>query len=258
MGPDMKVGYFRKDVPSLPFSRLGPGGIGYERGIYSFQGVKEAEINLPEDRILSPIDYHAGKVINKLIEFGPDGLSKLDFRWLFIFKASLEIRNPKKLKGIQDMAHSLLMVYRGESEVEREVLEYIEGHPELSRNLPLQNLGVIICNTARTFQRELKYWGVVDFPGRKRQLLLSDFPFIRTFGVCYPNSVCALPLSPWKVALGFKTIETGKIYVHGISRRVLLSLINESSFAQATRYIYALDETPRRFLENRLRAEVPS
>ena len=259
MGSDKKVGLFRKDVPSLPFSRHGPKHTAFDRGIYSFEGIKEAEINLVEKRVMSPIDNYAAKVIDRLLKFGPSGLSKNDLDWLFVFKASLEMRNPTRLKSMQDMAYSLITEdLTDRSEVEREVLEFIEDHPELHRNIPLQGLGPIICNTARRFRSYLKHWGVVEFTGRRKNLLLSDFPCIRTTGVGRPNAVFALPLSPRKAVLGFKTLETQQIYLGGMSRGELLSRINESSFAQTTRCIYALDETPRLFLERRLRSEVRS
>ena len=140
------------------------------------------------------------------------------------------------------MAYSLITEdLTDRSEVEREVLEFIEDHPELHRNIPLQGLGPIICNTARRFRSYLKHWGVVEFTGRRKNLLLSDFPCIRTTGVGRPNAVFALPLSPRKAVLGFKTLETQQIYLGGMSRGELLSRINESSFAQTTRRIYALE-----------------
>ena len=136
------------------------------------------------------------------------------------------------------MAHSVLTDdLMPKHECDREVLEYIERHPELPRNVSLQGLGEFIRNTARTFQRELKYWGVVEFPVGRKQLLLSDFPCIRTTGVGKPDVVFALPLSPWKAVLGFKTIETQRMYVDGMTRRELHTRINESSIHWTTRYI---------------------
>ena len=254
-GSDKKVGIFRKDVPGLPFSRRSPQSTGYDEGIYSFQGVKKPEINLVEERVMQPIDDHAAQVIDKLFKSGSSELSNEDVRWLFIFAESLEMRNPTKLKSMKDMADSLMTDDpEGGSELDREVLEFIKGHPELSSNLPLRILGPIICDRARIVQTELKYCGVVDFTGQRNHLLLSDSPCIRTTGVDDPNVVFALPLSPWKAVLGFKTTETQQKLLGDNHRGKLLSAINESSFAQTTRRIYALDETPRRFLEARLGA----
>ena len=259
MGSDKKIGLFRKDVPGLPFARRSPKSTGFDRGIYSFQGVKAAEINLVEERVMQPIDSNAARVIDRLLKFGSAKLCSGDVRWLFIFAESLEMRNPTKLKSIKDMAHSLMTDdLEGGSESDRKILEFIEGHPELLSNLPLKNLGSITSDSARIVQTELKFCGVVDFTGQRNHLLLSDSPCIRTTGVADPDVVFALPLSPRKAVLGFKTRETQQKLLGDIPRGRLLSLINESSFAQTTRRIYALNETPRRFLEARLRAGVRS
>ncbi len=258
MGSDKKIGLFRKDVPGLPFSRRSPKATGFDRGSYSFQGVKAAEINLVEEQVMQPIDDNAARVIDKLLESGADKLSSEDVRWLFIFAESLEMRTPVKLKSMKDMAHSLMIDgLDSRSESDREILEFIEGHPELHGNLPLKNLGSIISDSARIVQSELKFCGVVDFTGQRNHLLLSDSPCIRTTGVADPGVVFALPLNPWKAVLGFKTMETQQRFLGDIPRGRLLSRINESSFAQTTRRIYALNETPRRFLETRLKAEMP-
>ena len=259
MGSDKKIGLFRKDVPGLPFARRSPKFTGFDRGIYSFQGVKAAEINLVEEHVMQPIDDNAARVVDKLLKFGSAKLCREDVRWLFIFAESLETRNPTKLKSLKDMAHSLMTGgLEGGSESDRRILEYIAGHPELPSNLALKNLGSIISDSARTMQIELKFCGVVDFTGQRNHLLLSDSPCIRTTGVADPDVAFALPLSPWKAVLGFKTRETQEKLLGDIPRGRLLCRINESSFAQTTTRIYALNETPRRSLEASLRAEIRS
>ena len=253
---DETVGVFRIDVPKLHFSRRSPGGAGYEHGLYSLKGVKETETNLVEEKVFGPIDNYAAPVIRRLLEFASPRLSGEEFEWLTIFAASLEMRNPKNIGEMKDMMDSELKddPHLGD-EVYRKLLE---SNSEIVTNETLQNLGVFIVNTARTFRTELKYWRVEDFTGGRKHLLLSDFPCIRTNGVGYPDVVFALPLSPWKALLGFKTLETQQFHLGNTSRGVLVSRINESSLNQTTSYIYALDDEPRRFLEKRLRSEVPS
>lgn len=258
MDSDETVGVFRIDVPKLHFSRRSPRGAGYERGLYSLKGVKQTETNLVEELVFGPIDNNAAPVIKKLLEYGAPRLSEEEFESLTIFAASLEMRNPKNIRKMKKMARSLLtddLLPRYEED--RKLLEFIESNPEIVKesveNATLQNLFPIIGNTTRIFQAELKYWRLEDFTGGRKHLLLSDFPCIRTNGLGYRDVVLALPLSPWKALLGFKTLETRQQLLGDISRGLLVSRINESSFNQTTRYIYALNDEPRRFLEKKLR-----
>ena len=52
MGPDCKVGSFRKDLPGMPYSRLSPRATGYEEGVYSLKGVPEEDINAVKRKFL--------------------------------------------------------------------------------------------------------------------------------------------------------------------------------------------------------------
>ena len=252
---ESKIGYFRMDKPGLPFSRTGLKYAGCDRGIYSLHGVKEEDINVVEERILSPIDDKAAKVIRKVIADDYYELSADDFQWLIQFQASLELRNPRRLRELQHMAQS-----RIEDSVvpklkgDRDALEYLEGHPEFARNTVLRGLYVFIINYAQRFVTELKCWGVRKFPAGKKHLLLSDFPCIRTDGLRKPHAVFALPISPRKAVLGFKTKETQQMYLNHMAESELFTRINVSSLEQAEKYIYALDDTPRRFLRNSLRS----
>ena len=169
-------------------------------------------------------------------------ISDEEFERLTIFAASLEMRNPKNIRKMKEMALSLLLDdLLPRYEDDRKLLEFIESNPEIVKervgNATLQNLDPIIGNTTRRFQTELKYWKVEDFTGGRKHLLLSDFPCIRTNGVGYPDVVFALPLSPWKALLGFKTVETQQKLLGDISRGLLVSRINESSLNQTTRYL---------------------
>ena len=216
-----------------------------------------------EKLVCGPIDNKAAPVIKKLLEYASPRLSYEEFEWLTIFAAALEMRTPKNVRKMKEIALSLLKNdLLPQYEDDRKVLEFIESNSEIVKerveNATLQNLGAIIGDTTRTFQTELKYWRVEDFTGGRKHLLLSDNPCIRTTGVGYPDVVLALPLSPWKALLGFKTLETQQLHLRDTSRGVLVSRINESSLNQTTSRIYALDDTPRRFLKNRLRRIVIS
>ena len=249
-GFDKKVGVFRKDVSGLPYSRLSPRSTGFEQGVYSFQGVPEEDIDLVEEKVMKPIDSNGAQVINKILESGLSEIYNKDIDWILVLIASLELRDPVHLQNMKEVVHSLMTdELEGGSQLETELLKFIEGHPEISSNLLLRKLGSYIHDRAQIFKKELGYFGLVDFTGQRDYLLLSDYPCIRTTGVGNPDVVLALPISPWKAILVFKTDEARQKLSGDIRHPYLLSAINRDSFHQATSRIYALDETPKHFLE---------
>ncbi len=256
MGSDDKVGSFRKDIPGLRYSRHSPKYTGFERGIYSFQGVAEADIDLVEEKVLKPIDDLGAKAINKILESGFSEIDNKNVYWLLTIMASLELRRPDRIESVEKIAYSVIADEIDDgSELARQLLEIVEKHPEIVSNLPLKNLGLHISSQANILRKELKSFALLDFTGERNHLLLSDFPIIRTNGLEDPNVVVALPLSPWKAVLGFKTPDARYELMNRNPHEILLSAINRESLRQATRRIYALDETPRSFLEVSLEAE---
>ena len=141
------------------------------------RGLKRRKPISWKKRCLGQLTNYAAPVIRRLLEFASPRLSGEEFEWLTIFAASLEMRNPKNIGEMKDMMDSELKddPHLGD-EVYRKLLE---SNSEIVTNETLQNLGVFIVNTARTFRTELKYWRVEDFTGGRKHLLLSDF---RVFG----------------------------------------------------------------------------
>ena len=263
MGSDDKVGWFRKDIPRMPYSRGSPKSTGLERGIYSFQGVAEADIDLVEEKVLKAIDDLGAKAIDKILESGFSEIDNKDVHRLLNIMASLELRRPDRIEDLKEIAHSKIVEdIEDGSELAEMFLGIVECHPEIVSNLPLKNLGLYISSQARMLAEELHAFLLVDFTkvnltNQRDHLLLSDFPIIRTNGLEDPNVVVALPLSPWKAVLGFKTPDARYELMNRNPPKILLSAINRDSLHQATRRIYALDETPRSFLEVNLEADRP-
>lgn len=254
--PDNRVGVFRKDIPGMPYSRRSPKSTGYEQGVYSLKGVRDADINIVEEKVLKAIDSSSAQVINKVLNYGLSEMSNKDVDWLLIFAAGLELRHPDHIESGEKIAYSVIADEIDDgSELARQLLEIVEKHPEIVSNLPRKNLGLHISSRANILRKELKSFALLDFTGERNHLLLSDSPLIRTNGLDDPNVVVVLPISPWKVVLGFKTAMARHTLLRSNSPANLLSAINKDSLHQTTRRIYALNDTPRRFLEVSLEAE---
>ena len=150
MGPDDMIGAFRKDIPGLPYSRLSPKGTGYERGIYSLEGVPEEDKNLVEDRVFKLIDDIGAKAINKILDSGLSEIDSTDVHWFLTLAASLELRRPARIEDLKEIAHSKIVEdIEDGSELAEMVLGIVERHPEIASNLPLKNLGLYISSYTR-------------------------------------------------------------------------------------------------------------
>ncbi len=159
-----------------------------------------------EERVLSLIDSNSAQVINKLLKSGLSEMANKDVEWLYILVASLELRHPDHIESVKEMAYSVIADDIDDGfELTRQVLETMEKHPEIASNLPRKNLGLHISSRANILRKELRSLALMDFTDERDHLLLSDLPLIRTKGVEDPNVVVALPISPWKLVLGFKT-----------------------------------------------------
>ena len=199
---------------------------------------------------MKPIDDNSSKAINRILQSGSsDEVSNEDVDHLLMLVASLELRSPARIENIKDSFYSLMMDgLEDGSQSEKQLLAFLESHPGESRNLGLNAIVLGILDRKRILKKELRYF-VKDFTGQENHLLLSDYPCIRTTGVGDPNVILALPISPWKVLLGFKTTETLQMTLGVAPSATLLSAINKFSFSQTRTRIYALDERPRKFLE---------
>lgn len=250
-GRDRKIGVFRIDGSELRYSRKSPKSMGFKHGLYALEGVKEEEVNVVEEKLFGPIDNYSALIVRKLLEPDVPRISDNEFDWLAHFVAALEMRTPRKVREMKEMASSVLEDdLRSESEVNSELREFIEHNSELIKkkvdNATLQNLGPIIGDAAKRFREFLTYWKIEKFPEGKKHLFLSDHPCMRSKGVGYLDSVLALPLSPYKLLLGFRNREMANSSITGPE---LLRKVNLASLDCTERYLCTLGDYPRLFLE---------
>ena len=95
-------------------------------------------------------------------------------------------------------------------------------------------------------------WWLYNFRDQDNHLLIADRPCIFTTGLDDPDLIIILPLGPRKAFMATKNDHTSDILKQQRPKDLLIR-INESSLGQAQKYIWALDDSPRRFIANRLR-----
>lgn len=93
-------------------------------------------------------------------------------------------------------------------------------------------------------------WWLWDFSDAPYNLLLADHPCIFTRGIDDPKLVVALPISPWKAFMATQSERTSDLLRRQRPRDLAMRM-NES-LCQARVRIYGRDQSPSRFIRNRL------
>ena len=257
---------FRLDVPGLPSKRWAPKATGYEHDLYALTTSSVAGIDRQsvETGFLQHLDDSAAKVLHTLSTTGFTDLSRVDRDAWICFVLSLFSRIPESIALIDEVGHAHLNASLGDEPEEYDAIadasdpptltDWVEEHvPGLIENFGRMSLPTFICNPG-TGEKILRMkWMLWDFSGQQNHLLLSDRPCIATAGMDDPNLVIALPIGPWKA---FMAIKTDRVF--SIMRRqdpkTLLMRMNESAVTNAKTRIYGRDDSPRRFILNRLRS----
>ncbi len=126
-----------------------------------------------------------------------------------------------------------------------------QQYPGLIENFGLSFFHELVDNQEiGTKILKMKWW-LWDFSEAPYDLLLSDHPCIFVHGLDDPDCVIALPIHPRKAFMATRSDEVAKI-MRNQRQRDLAVRLNESSVNQARARIYACNESPRRFIKNRL------
>ncbi len=261
--PDGRVEAFRFDLPNLVSARRAPVGTGYEENLYSLTRDKVAGMDkhAVERHLLSHIDTAAAGVMQKLLT---TGLKSIAFEercdWIR-FLVSLRLRQPHMIDLLRTQAAEGLRKSLASDPEEYEPFAGPDDPPTLEAWAESRFPGVVE-NFGMSFFHELvnswdaakkllpMKWWLWDFSTCGNELLLADQPCIFTSGIDDPELMVALPISPAKAFMMTRSDRAADA-LRGQVPKVLLQRLNESSLNNFKARIYATDQGPRRFLENR-------
>ena len=261
---DGKLEVFRLDIQGFPSSRRGSRYTGFDNDLYALTKEKIAgmEKQAVETRFLKLIDSKAANVRKKMMSHGFKTLTPEDKVDWARFLMSLRLRQPDIVNMLKhESAEHLKKTLNEQSE------EYIElaatdvpltleewteeQYPGLIENFGLSYFHELVDNPKYGNKILRMKWYLWDFSNTSYDLLLSDHPCIFTSGVDDSNCVIALPIHPKKAFLATQNDSV----VQNLQRQHLKDLVmrlNESSVNQTRVRIYARNESPRRFIENRV------
>ncbi|BBO69294.1 hypothetical protein DSCA_32240 [Desulfosarcina alkanivorans] len=215
-----------------------------------------------EKHFLSIIDNNAARIRNKLEKDGLKSLTIEDRMDWARFLMSLRLRQPDIVEMLKRESAQHLKATLNDQPEEYEELAAPEDAPTLEEWTKEQYPGLIenfglsffhkLVDNPEICTKILKMkWWLWDFSKAPYDLLLSDHPCIFVHGIDDPNCVIALPIHPRKAFMATRSDEVAKVMRNQRPRDLAVRL-NESSVNQTRVRIYAPNESPRRFIENRL------
>lgn len=191
--------YSRNPVGEIGVKPLAPGGMGYQRGLYSIDGFPPEHRQQVETLFMEPLDTAAADAHRLLLGGNVGALSdEQRCRWAGLVM-SLGFRGPGEVGGIRAAVDALL-----DPAVSKAVLglDVPDDFPEPARHkLAMDVLMHSIDDKERGTELINMHWKVIEV-GQRHELLISDSPiweptlFARSGD---PKSYVAMPIAPGKL-----------------------------------------------------------
>jgi hypothetical protein len=243
--------------------RQAPKGNGYVEDMLSLtrEQVAGMDKHAVERAVLQSVDHEASLIRQKL---EATQLASITFEercaWVR-FIMSLQIRQPHIVSQLRSKAAETLRTKLAERPAEYEALvdddvpPTLEAWTELMFPGAIENFGLSFFHkllndeTVGTKLLHLRWW-VWDFAECSNHLLLGDRPCVFAGGIDDPNLAVMLPISPTKAFIATRGDKTA-LALSEAKSPMLLGKFNNATVKQAFERVFALDETPKRFVENR-------
>jgi hypothetical protein len=94
------------------------------------------------------------------------------------------------------------------------------------------------------------HWGIINFAPRRHTFLTSDRPVITNIFPVEGNHLC-LPINPFKMFFACEDRRSQQL-MERIEPIEIIRTMNDATAGRAFRFVYGLDDTQLRFVENRL------
>lgn len=251
-GSDKKVCEMRRVNSKVHQRRAHPNGSGYKRRLYSTEGVPDDQAQHLELKLFSPIDQQADVALKRILAMDAEPWPiELRYAWTK-YLMSLMYRDPDTVALIKE--HSVTMwrdsleVLEADYEARRRPTDpptfsgYLAlTHPAASQ-IGASNFLATIINSERVGPDIAKmHWTVVR-PAAKVELLMSDKPLIRPFGLGDPDGFIMTPIGPDALFLASNHPDAGR-RVALMDPDWLVNEVNMTVVAQAVEFVWGSDNS---------------
>jgi Protein of unknown function (DUF4238) len=234
--------------------RTHPDGTGYVRGLYAIDGLPPDAANIVETKFLKPADGLASDALRAFIADQP--LAKpgqMRTSWSR-FVLSLMLRYPEAIQAMKrQLPENVERMYaetKKETDPETfEEYEKLQGTDEMAR-LHGKLLLDLMQDSKMGRMIFSMHWGIVTFAPRTHTFLTSDRPVITNIFPVGGNHLC-LPIGPHKMFFACEDQKSQRL-LERIEPIQVIRRMNDTIAARAYKFVYGLDDSQLRFVENRL------
>jgi hypothetical protein len=267
-GPNGRLCEYSRPFREVKPRWVHPDGTGYIRGLYTIPHNDDPRVTeFIEREFLKVTDNGAACVLQMLRRREEVAWTSETRSAWSRFIASLLARNPEYVRRI---AGEVVGFFDPDNEEVNERYRAVRqpddpetyaehvarnGHPAgRASAIAMQR---IIDNRLMGEHLNKMRWTIVWFDRSTRTLLTSDRPIIMTAGLVEPDHHLALPIGPRALFVAATTEQTERM-LRGWDPRRLLEHVNDRVACQAVKYVWGVDDSQLRFVENRLGRMEPS
>lgn len=262
---DGKLVVFQKHYGRVRAQRKAPGATGYVKLLYAMQSLPPQKAQLIEEEYMRPVDNLAALARDALL--ARQHLKRQERGAWVQFIISLLLRTPEELELYNTTYSQQFERYKPElaarylqrrsSEDPATYDEYLisigsEGREKEMMYLFLtmmanEDVGKVINDMS---------WIALDVSKSPHKLMTSDRPIVMPYGLGRRDAYIAMPISPNTlfVAMRDERLLLGQMTQRGLGG--VVTDINAAVVGQAYKFVYAVDESQARFVENRM-AKLP-
>lgn len=259
------VAEFRLDLPGVPVFERSTKSVAFQDDLYALTKEEVAGMSRQsiEEKFLSNVDNEAAIAMQTLRDRGLRKMNREQRICWVRFLMSLQVRQPNIVtqlildsseelsRKLEDGPEEYSVLAKEDDPIS--LSEWVEARfPGLIENFGLSIFPELVDNKNVGDKLLGMRWWLWDFSGLRNHLVLADHPCIFTAGIDEPDLIVALPIGPTKAFLATRSHRASD-GLRRQDRRRLLAWINERSISQAVARVFAMNESPRRFIANRVR-----
>ena len=240
---------------------VGPHSTGYEFDLYAFNELPPDVRQYVEEKFFNYADNIAAIALERHLTGSREPWSAELLSAWSRFVVCIHLRHPDAMPELRAGAKS---VWEGSGVAWQQSFESVRK-PEYPQTFDeyLETLDPLIAAKMRvnlvikSFDNDIvcthingMKWGIVDMSASPIRLLLSDRP-VQLFNLKEPNGLVSMPISPTKLFVAANS-PGGLDNLRRVKPREIVQHVNLFIVSRARRFVWALDESQQRFIENHM------
>ncbi|RWP90638.1 MAG: DUF4238 domain-containing protein [Mesorhizobium sp.] len=260
-GHDGKVTEFTKPYRNVVARPIMPERTGHQERLYELKGYEPELAQQVEERFFKPIDTWASNALDMLERYGHSAPWNSESRSAWTrFILSLLLRCPEDIALFREWWHSDFgrtdKVAEANYRAAREdgdpetFAEFLERQPlSLKERYQYEVLFSLIDHANVGGEMNNMHWRVLPAPVNAPTLLTSDRPILRANNLRGPQGHVALPIGPRLLFIASPDADFLKAILKA-NQVELAKEVNRQVVEGATRFVYGVDDTQFRFVQN--------